>query len=378
MIYIVNCYPILETGHFWNQDRYFRKFFRALDFPYLYINPSAELAAIEDGSLRSPNYRYIQISAGNNFIENAIQNIVGDIKENLLQKAVIFFPWIPQFNEVEMIKFSKINSDARISIAGVSVRNSEAIWGSGDINNRFVHQSLFLNPPFEIFWIGESIPESLSTWKSIRHIPEYAETEIRFNENKIYDLCFHGMLSPYRGLFEVLVIALFNPKLRINIRGYSFSKHQIWRPIKFKFTRYTGWKDNLIFSLFFSICSIPIGFLRFLPNIKFSNIPFLNEKELDENLSYSRTLFYCPKLPHGSGLMTKSLSAGIPVLWNGLPGQAHNYLNVNFPQGHFRYWEIFVPGKIYKRIRSITPPVPQKLRMWNAVFVELSELKKYF
>lgn len=185
------------------------------------------------------------------------------------------------------------------------------------------------------------------------------------------------MLSPYRGLFEILVIALFNPKLKVHIRGYSFSSHRIWRPIKFKFTRYTGWKDNFIFSLFFSMCSIPIGLLRFLPNIKFSNNPFSDEAELDENLGLSRTVFYCPKLPHGSGLMTKSLSVGLPMLWNGLPGQAYDYLSNNYPQGNFKYWEIFVPGRITKKIWKIEPPEPQESRMWAAVLGEISELRNY-
>lgn len=367
----------MGTGHFWNQDRYFRKFFRSLNLPYLYINPSADFAALEDGLSGGQNFRYHKTKGDSNFVEDSIKIISTDLSENLVHKAVIFFPWLPQFNGNEMHSFSRIESKTKISIGGVSVRKPEALWGIDGFKEQYVHQSLFIDRPFEIFWIGEAIPRQLLTVRQIRHLPEYAETNIKVGGKKLYDIAFHGMLSSYRGLFEILVIALFNPKLKVHIRGYSFSSHRIWRPIKFKFTRYTGWKDNFIFSLFFSIFSFPIGLLRFLPNIKFSKNPFSDEAELDENLGLSRTVFYCPKLPHGSGLMTKSLSAGLPVLWNGLPGQAHDFLATTYSQGNFSYWEIFIPGRITKKVSNLKPPEPQQSRMLSAVLAEISEIRNY-
>ena len=103
------------------------------------------------------------------------------------------------------------------------------------------------------------------------------------------------MLTPYRGLFEILVIALFNPKIKIRVRGYSFAKHRIWRPIKSSL-RYAGWKDNQVFSLLFSFASIFVGTLRLLPNIDFSKKPFPNERDFNYAMSSSNRYLMLPKI----------------------------------------------------------------------------------
>lgn len=75
--------------------------------------------------------------------------------------------------------------------------------------------------------------------------------------------------------------------------------------------------------------------------------------------------------------MTKSLSAGIPVIWNGLPGQASDFLKINYPGGNFKYWKIFVPGYFSNNIAKITPLAPLEPKMWTRVLDEISELEKY-
>jgi hypothetical protein len=75
--------------------------------------------------------------------------------------------------------------------------------------------------------------------------------------------------------------------------------------------------------------------------------------------------------------MTKSLSAGIPILWNGLSGQAYDFLRSNYQEGQFKYWEIFLPGRMTKKLSMLTPPEPQESRMWDEVLAEISEFKKY-
>lgn len=377
MIYILNCYPVLESGHFWQQDFYFRKFFRAIGLPYVFLNPSASIAKAEDDIGESLEFRYLEIDEGEKFVSAAINLIAADFHFRKSKSACLFFPWLPQFSNDQLIEFSRLGSLVNLSVTGVSVRTPDAIWGGNSEIETFVHQNLFSHSPFKLLWIGESPPHYLANSKNIRHLPEYAETKIISDKPKEFDLGFFGMLSPYRGLFEVLVIALFNPQLRIKIRGYGFAKHRIWRPVKFKSLRYTGWKNNILFSLFFSATSILIGLIRFLPNIDFSNKSFPREEDLDEAIGNCKTLFYCPKLPHGSGLMTKSLSAGIPILWNGLPGQAHDFLISNYPQGNFHYWEIFLPGKISNKLRVLPSLDPQESRMWDKVFAELSNLRQY-
>ena len=43
--------------------------------------------------------------------------------------------------------------------------------------------------------------------------------------------------------------------------------------------------------------------LRFLPNVKFSNIPFTTEDDLDQAMLQTKGMFYGAKLPHGSGII---------------------------------------------------------------------------
>jgi hypothetical protein len=377
LIYILNCYPVLESGHFWRQDFYFRKFFRAIGLKYAYINPSSALARTDDGIRENSEFLYLQIDEVEQYVSRAISLITKDIQHREFTSVCLFFPWLPQFTIDQMNEFSTLSSLTKLSIAGVSVRTSSAIWeGSNEIET-FVHQDLFSSNPFELLWIGESVPPYLADSKNIRYLPEYAETKIDSDKSKDFDIGFFGMLSPYRGLLEVFIIALFNPKIKIKVRGYSFAKHRIWRPIKYRFLRYSGWRDNLLFSLIFSFVSILIGMLRFLPNIEFSKKPFPSEAELDDAISSCKSLLYCPKLRHGSGLMTKSLSAGIPVLWNGLPGQAYDFLNSNYPEGKFDYWEIFIPGRISRKLRSLPSLEAYESLMWDKVFAELSILRKF-
>ena len=367
----------MESGHFWKQDFYFRKFFRAINIPHTFVNPSAEIAQDEDKIGESLDFKYYQIDDVEKFVGIAINLITQDIQREKMTSACLFFPWLPQFTLDQLIEFSRLGSLVKLSITGVSVRTPVAIWGGTSEIETFVHQNLFSRSPFEVLWIGESVPDYLVNVKNIRYLPEYAETKINSNQPKDFDLGFFGMLSPYRGLFEVLVIALFNPNLRIKIRGYGFAKHRIWRPIKFKFLRYTSWRENFLFSFFFSAVSLVVGLIRFLPNIDFSDKSFPKEENLDEAISKCQTLIYCPKLPHGSGLMTKSLSAGIPILWNGLSGQAYDFLNSNYPEGNFKYWEIFLPGRIARKLRFLPSLQPHESRMWEKVYEELSILKEY-
>lgn len=114
-----------------------------------------------------------------------------------------------------MRKFSTLSSITKLSITGVSVRTSSAIWEGAREIETFVHQNLFTKSPFELLWIGESVPPYLADLKNIRYLPEYAETKIELSKEKEFDLGFFGMLSPYRGLLEILIIALFNPRIKI-------------------------------------------------------------------------------------------------------------------------------------------------------------------
>lgn len=74
--------------------------------------------------------------------------------------------------------------------------------------------------------------------------------------------------------------------------------------------------------------------------------------------------------------MTKSLSVGVPVLWNGLPGQTYDFLNLTYPEGNFKYWEIFLPGRISKKLQSLPHLEALEPSMKDKVFEELLILRK--
>jgi hypothetical protein len=377
MIYILNLYGISNKGHFWHQDFYFRKIFRALDLPYLYLNSSAELAKIDDQEVDPVKYRYKTILNSNRYISEALEIVSEDIVSNTIKSAVIFFPWLGQFSREDLQSVAKLESNVKLSIVGVSLRKQASTWNLDGSEDSYTHQELFRADPFKILWIGEQVPAQDAKMNYLRFLPEYAEIATNSKHNKDFDLSFHGQLSSYRGLFEILIIALFNPLLKVHIRGYSFSAHRIWRPVKFRAFRYTGWRENIFLSCIFSAVSLPLSLLRYLPNVSFSKEPFEDENELDKALNSTRAVFYCSKLPHGSGLMTKSMSAGLPMIWNGLPGQASQFLSVNYPEGHFQYSRIFIPGSFSRKLKKLSPPTPQQPAMWARVLDEMSELKKY-
>ena len=77
-----------------------------------------------------------------------------------------------------MIEFVTLSSLAKLPKAGVSVRTSSVIWAGTSEFETFVHQDLLSHKPFELLWIGESVPPYLRNSKKIGYLPECAETKI--------------------------------------------------------------------------------------------------------------------------------------------------------------------------------------------------------
>ena len=376
MIYIINRYPRVGSRHFWQMDSYIRRFLRALEFKYCYISPASNLAQDED-QIYSKNYQYHEISETEFFLDLVHKFVINKIKLDIDKKILLFFPWLPQFEYEELEYFLKNLESKRISIVGITSRSANAIWHLEPCDEIFLHQALVNFENFKILWIWEPVPERLKSNPRIKYLPEYAEVSKNLSASKKYDIGFFGLLSSYRGLFEIFIIALFNPALKIYIKGYSFSPLRVWRPVKFRIFRYNSWKQNLFYATFFSGISYLFSFLRFLPNVTFSATPFSSEEELDVGLLECKTIFYCAKLPHSSGLVTKALSAGIPVFWNGKIGQAFEFLKNNYPEGYFRYQDIFKPNKFAKLLKKLNQPIPQKEFMWKKTLNALMVLKDY-
>ncbi len=378
MIYILAKYPFLSVGHYWTFDGYLRNALRELELNYVFINPDAFKAEQEDKKINNKVFtKYINVANDDNFLQNSIKIIENDIKELKFNKVVILIPWLPQFTLDELRFFNRIESKAIITYVGLTIIAPDQIKNISTNKPRYQFEEFFMQKENKILWVSDTPPAWYIDKSWIREMPDFAESGIIKKVNPKYDLSFFGLLTPYRGLFEILIIALFNPKIKIRIKGYGYSSHRIFRPWKRKVFRYQNWRTNPMASIVFSSISLLVSGLRYLPNVTFSSEPFANELDLDKAIGETRAMFYCPKLPHGSGLSNKSLAAGIPILWFGWSGQAYRLLKTNFSEGNFRFSEIFVPGRIYKKLNSLPIPKPIEVEMRNNFLNEVSILKKF-
>jgi hypothetical protein len=366
----------MNIGHHWTFDAYLRKALRSDGLSYTFINPNADLAASEDNITNSDNQCYVSAS-DQNFTQEAIARIIKDVRAKNHSKVLILIPWVLQFSLNELNEFEAIEEFATTSYAGLTIFTPAYLRGERESDYRYEYEEFFATKPRHILWVGELPELDYKSNANLRSMPDFAETESSETANPIYDLSFFGQLSSYRGLFEILVIALFNPNLKVRIKGYGFSKHRIFRPWKYHWLRYQSWRSNPLAGIVFSLLSLPLNAIRLMPNLHFSKLPFESESELDRGMSETRVMFYCPKLPHGSGLTNKSLAAGIPILWNGLEGQAFRVLNENYRSGYFRYWHIFVPNKIHKQVRNLPKIKPNQNQMWTNFKNEIVQVKSF-
>jgi hypothetical protein len=276
----------------------------------------------------------------------------------------------------EFQRFARLNEITSISIAGLTTLTSDSANSTSKDGTRYLFEEFFELAPYDLLWVGESDVKKYSSNNKVRYLPEFGTVTVPIIKKPSINIGFYGHLVPYRGIAEILFLALFNPKLKIKIKGYSYAAHRTYRPQKFKIFNYGTWKDNPFFAIMFSVISIAFSLLRFLPNIDFSNIPFDTENDLDQAMTESKSKFLCMKFPFGSGIMTKSLSAGIPVIWNGEKGQAVEFLLSNFPEGKFDYKDLFIPGRMTKMVLGISSPKPLESTMWNNFVEEISQLGK--
>lgn len=374
MIYILNKLPRLNRGHHWIVDGYIRRCFREIKAQYVYINPMASKALLEDHLINSLNFRYINTSNKDKYVSDAIEFILKDLKVNDSEQKSILITWLPQFSHDELTEIFNAASEIGAKIIGVSLPTQDALIGK-KIKYRYEHEAFFPKGKNNILWVGEEIASSNNSLSNVRQMPEYAEITEITNTKRNYHLSFFGQLSSYRGMSEILIISLLNPRMKVRIKGYGFSQHRTLRPIRYRFFRYRDWKTNPLLSLIFSLMSMPIALLRNLPNVSFSNVPFEEEYDLDVAMHQTNAIFYGAKLPHGSGIISKSLSGGIPVIWMGWEGQAFNFLKLNYPQGQIKFIDILIPNRVIKKIDKLQGTFPIKENMWK---VFRSEIKCVF
>jgi hypothetical protein len=377
MIYILQKYPHLDNGHFWTFDGYIRRALRESNFPYLYLNPEATRASSEDGTPVEQKFEYFDIP-NKNYMELAILKIRSHIEENSIKQITIFLTWLPQFTLDEFQKINELNEIAEIAYVGVSILTSSQIRGKTGEEYHYEFEKEFGSKKNRILWVSDFEDSNQNRASFVREIPDYAENKVKPAELPKYHIGFFGLQTPYRGIFEILMIALFNPRLRIHIKGAGFTPHRVFRPWKRKFFRYQTWRTNPVWAILFSATSLLFSLLRFLPNVEFSSQPFATDLDLDYGISQCQIIFYCPKLPHGSGLTNKSLAAGVPVLWHGWEGQAFRALVREYPQGFFDYVDLFIPNRITKKSVGMINEEGRQEKMWKIFSEEIYRVGDLF
>jgi hypothetical protein len=170
---------------------------------------------------------------------------------------------------------------------------------------------------------------------------------------------------------------LFNPKLKVIIQGHGFRSNLIWRPIRFEILKFGTWKENPIFAIPINAVSLFLSLLRFLPNLEFVPKAFPLELELDRAISESGAIFYCAKLPYGSGIVNKTLYAKKPMIWLGSKGRAFEVLQDKFKEGRIEYCDIFVPNRIYKKFQDIKLLQSSEAVSWEEFSKEMAIVAEF-
>ncbi len=376
LIYVISSYPKQKIGHFWDWDRKIREALNDANLQHYYINPNARIAQQEDANKFENCISYSETGDSGSFFEMAISIVSESIEIQNHKSIGLIFPFLAQFSESELGEFMVLGKkrNIKISLAGVTMFRDKILMGLPS-PERYAFQNLFAKFESRILWVGEEVPESYRSNSYIREIPVYEES-IRLKSVRNESLCFYGSLNAYRGITEILLIALFNPKLQIVIKGHGFSANTVWRPIKFRITRFIDWKQNPFFGVLFNISSLLISLLRFLPNVSFSKNPFETDTDLAEAISESQVIFYCAKLPYGSGIITKALASELPLIWIGERGSAFSILKKNFPSGQVKYLEIFIPNRIKKKFNLIMNEASTAAYTRRELMIELSKLKE--
>jgi hypothetical protein len=341
--------------------------------PDMEINESAYYSTVS-----RINIEKIPLNSGD---KNLFFDSFADKLNTVKEKSVVIFTWLPS-NTPEFYSnlFSKItNKD--VAFFGISTLKSSSVLNY-DKNYSFELQEIFDEyENFKVMWVWHEPNRNEFSGTKLRRLPEFHSVNIDSNllnkKNDSIRLNFYGGLNSFRGLGEILLIALFNPRLAISIKGYGFSKFKVWRPVKFKFFIYSKWRQKPLAAIFIALVSLLLSTLRYLPNVEFDPEPFESQDEFEKAIATSNFVFYGCKLPHSSGLALTALAAGVPVIWFGEKGEAVRILEKAYPAGRINYRDIFVVGRVKKILKNSNGYLPKSVFTWEMMLEEISTIRRY-
>jgi hypothetical protein len=364
MIFIIDSYGFASVGHFWPASNNLIYAFRSLGKDVTFINPSASACISEQRNMHKKiNFRNsdktnlypaeIVYKSDKSFLKAASDLILEQRKLNKGDIQIVF-SWLPQFNSIELDAFYDSVVDKVEGIAAISNFSTDYVLGK-KFKEKLTHEILFSKIPVKkkILWVWTS--ENFSDCNQlIRSLPEFHTTSVSAPEIKRREgVGFYGILSPFRGIGEFLLVSLFNPKTTFIAQGAGYHWSRTWRPFKLRIMRYRKAFLNPPAFLISVIVSSVISFIRLRKNVKFTYQPFFSENELEVEIASREAIFYASKLPLSSGIVLTSLASGTPVIWLGSKGPLVDLLLKKFPEGRLRYWEMFIPNRVRNKLKIL-------------------------
>ncbi len=381
MIYLIDPYGNTGFGHFWKVTLDFYEALTALNLEFSVLTPTpGELTKAREGRITS-------VCAEVQKVPSILEERIEFFEKFLtclnmeLGKTVVIFTWLPA-DPPEFYEdfFSRIENQ-NVSLYAISTLKSTSVI---DYNENY---SFELQETFEkyscckVLWVWHEPNKLVNPENKVRRLPEFhsvkTNTKLSNENSEQLSLSFYGGLSSFRGLGEILLIALFNPGLSIRIKGYGYSKYRVWRPVKSKLFRYSRWQQKPLIAMFIASVSLIISTLRYLPNVAFDPIPFRNEEEFLKEINTSKFCFIGCKLPHSSGVALSSLAAGVPVIWFGDKGEAVRTLIMSSPSGRIDYGDIFVIGRIKKMLTNFNCFNSKEVFSWESMLQEIEHVRSY-
>jgi len=364
MLFIIDSYGHATAGHFWPASNNLIFAFHTLKQDVCFINPTASKCIQEQENLKrkiafnsisnSKIYpKEILYISDKKFLEEA-SILINTWCDKEKKKGQVIFSWLPQFNEKDLSDFIISIKHNLNSLAAITNFTPKYVLGSQP-DEILTHQNFFDKIKLEKktlwIWTEQSISHRN---KSIRKLPEFHTTAInQIETSQRRGIGFYGILSPFRGIGEFFIISFFNQKISFEARGAGFHWSRSWRPFKFRIMRYRKFYLNpFAYLINFFISSI-VSLLRFSRNLQITYFPFPTEDELEEAISSKEAIFFASKLPFSSGIVLTALASGTPVIWLGSSGSLVELLEQKIPQGRLRYWELFVPNRLQKKLTEV-------------------------
>jgi len=364
-VVLVDSISKFEIGHYWQMSANFRRVFLESGINFVFLNPSA-LDAKQEDSLTSQQVKksaYVTVPEGNRFFDKTLEYIHDFHTRNSGTELHIIFMWLPVVPVEHIEELLGISSTKPFFISGITFSKS---FSTGSMGYHF-EEEFSQNERCKKLWVWS---DSFSTTPNladskIRKLPEFHPSFPKAESGHAEYLGFFGKLNSARGLSDVCIAALFNPKVSVVIKGYGYQGLRMWRSSSFSFLQYKTWTRNPFAAFLTLIVNIFFKLMLLLPNVNFDKLPFATQKELQTAIGNCTAVFYAAKLPYSSGIALTSLATGTPVIWFGSSGEAVKQLEKGFPEGRISRSQLFIPGYLSNRIKKVKDSKPKEMFSWK-------------